>query len=360
MKLCVLADASAYHTLRWIDYFTGHGWQVHLISLEHPILKSSGVQHLIASKIQIRSLKYPASARSIKNLIREIKPDIVNAHFVPNYGFIGALVGFRPFVISTWGSDILLSPRKSPLHRLRIQFALGRADLVTTDAGTLTRAVKKLGVPPGKIITVPMGVDLASWPERPFDKKTGTQIVSYRRLEPIYNIELFLRAIPEIRKVVSSPVRFVIAGAGSQKNNLLNLASELGVSESVRFTGALTQTELTNLVYESDLYISTSLSDTTSVSLLEAMASGLVPVVSDIPGNREWIENEKNGYLFSPRSKDQLVSQILRALAATELWQKIARANRKTIIALASWQNNMQAIEKSFIKLLSPQQTTVQ
>ncbi len=351
MKLCILADASAYHTHRWIDYFVERGWEVHLISLEKPILKSRGIEHIIAPRITARPFKYLTMIPEIKNCLRKIRPDVVNAHYVPNYGFVCSLLGIHPLAISAWGSDILISAERSPLHRLRTRWALRPADLVTADSENLARALHNLEVPREKILIVPMGVDLFQWKMRTVFKKPSVQILSYRQLEPIYQVELLVRAIPEIIRVVKKDLRFVIAGTGSQKEYLRALASQLGVQPNLRFTGTLTPMALTKLVYESDIYVSTALSDTTSVSLLEAMAAGLFPVASDIPGNREWIEHGKNGFLFSARDKNDLAARIINAATNRLLWHKSALLNRSIIEKRASWQQNMMSIERRFLNL---------
>ena len=73
----------------------------------------------------------------------------------------------------------------------------------------------------------------------------------------------------------------------------------LNINSSVKFLGRVPHEEMPNLLAQADIYVSTSLHDGTSVSLLEAMGSGAFPVVTDIPSNREWIINGENGFLVS-------------------------------------------------------------
>jgi len=158
MKILFLSDAKSYHTQRWVNYFADHGHQCFLITLEKGF-DTKAEEFFILTKSLPNFLKYPISLPRIKRIVGKIKPDLVNAHFVPNYGFIGALLKFHPLVISTWGSDVLVSPQKSWLHKKRAEYILRKADLVTADAVVSAQAVNRLGVEKGKVLISPMGVE---------------------------------------------------------------------------------------------------------------------------------------------------------------------------------------------------------
>jgi len=99
------------------------------------------------------------------------------------------------------------------------------------------------------------------------------------------------------------------------------------------------------------LYVSTSTSDSTSVSLLEAMAAGCFPIVSDIPANREWIASEAQGMLFPCGDDAALAACILRAGADPALRAGAQEANRAVIAARATWEGNVRDVETLFEQL---------
>jgi glycosyltransferase involved in cell wall biosynthesis len=100
-----------------------------------------------------------------------------------------------------------------------------------------------------------------------------------------------------------------------------------------------------------DLYLSASLSDSTSVSLLEAMASGAVPVVSDIEGNREWVRDGEGAQMFAPGDPGALTRAVELALA-DESWRRRAREhNRAVVERRANHGRNMAEIERRFAAL---------
>jgi len=349
MRILFLSDAKSYHTQRWVNYFVDRGHGCSLITLDRGF-DTKAQEFFIPTKVLPNFLKYPFSLPRIKKIVEKIKPDLVNAHFVPNYGFIGALLKLHPLVISTWGSDVLISPQKSWLHKRRAEYILRKADLVTADAEVSAFAVCKLGVERWKVVVNPMGLEksLLGWQKK--KEKPYLLILSNRRLEPLYDIATLLKAIPLVIKQAQKEVKFVILGEGSQKSHLAGLARKLEVESHVEFKGVVPKVMLLKYYRDSDIYVSTSLSDSTSVSLLEAMNFGLIPVVTDIPGNREWIGDRKNGFLFPTSNHRALAEKIIYLINEFALWPDFREKNEAIIGSRAVWEDNMKAVEAEFLK----------
>jgi len=87
------------------------------------------------------------------------------------------------------------------------------------------------------------------------------------------------------------------------------------------------------------------------VSLLEAMAAGCLPVVSDIPGNREWVQDGENGLLFAAGDAAALAACLQRAASAPELRTRAAGINRQLVATRASWPENLARVEALFAEL---------
>ena len=103
----------------------------------------------------------------------------------------------------------------------------------------------------------------------------------------------------------------------------------------------------------SDIYISPSHVDGSSVTLMEALASGLVCIVSDIPGNREWIEDGVNGWLFLDGDVDDLAGKILHAIKNKRSFKKIGEAARKTAEQKADWKKNFGKLLEVYDAMMS-------
>jgi glycosyltransferase involved in cell wall biosynthesis len=355
MKFLFLSDARSFHTKKWVDYFINRGYDSYLFSLE----KSQGTKAFeifISPKIEYPLFKYLLALPQLKKIIKEIEPDLINAHFIPNYGFLGALSKRKPLVVSAWGSDVLISSKKSFLHRLRAKYVLSKADLVTCDGMNIFQELSALGVEKDKIVLAPMGVELEMLKERSasggFENKEEIIILSMRSLEPVYDLRTLIKAIPLIISQTHKKLKFWIIGEGSQKEELVKLSLNLGIERNIEFRGYISREELKDCLQKADIYISTSLSDSTSVSLLEAMASGLLLVVSDIPGNREWIEEGKNGFLFPVGDYQALAQKIVWVINDFKDMEKPRMENQKIIKEKALWEENMQMIENKFLELL--------
>ncbi len=226
--------------------------------------------------------------------------------------------------------------------------------LVTCDGVNLSQGLTELGVPSEKIVLAPMGVEQRLLIKRKdhFENKEDIIILSTRSLEPVYDLKTLIEAVPLIIQKTNKKARFWITGQGSQEQELRKLASRLKVERNVEFKGYVNREDLEELFQKADLYVSTSLSDSTSVSLLEAMASGLLPVVTDIPGNREWIEDGKNGFLFPPGNYQALAEKIIWIINNFKETEKLRTENQKIIREKALWEENMKVIENRFLELL--------
>jgi glycosyltransferase involved in cell wall biosynthesis len=352
MRILFLSDAGSYHTQRWVNYFVDRGHRCFLISLERGF--PTQAQEFLITPVPLPNfLRYPLRVPKIKRMVKSIQPDLVNAHFVPNYGLIGALLKIHPLVISTWGSDVLISPEKSWLHRLRAKQILSKADLITTDAVVSAEAIYKLGVGKERVLITPMGVESGSMGQHQKKEKPCLLVMSSRKLESLYDVATLIKAIPQIVKRAKRDVKFVVIGEGSQKNNLLNLAIKNKAIGYVEFKGVLSREALIQDYRDSDIYVSTSLSDSTSVSLLEAMAFGLIPVVTDIPGNQEWIRDGENGFLFPKYDQVALAERIIFIINEFDKWKEFRAKNASLIQERAVWEDNLKAVEAEFARLVS-------
>lgn len=352
MRIALLANASVIHTRRWGDYFHGRGHEVLLLSLE-PGENYDYPCEVLRSRVPWRFLRYPLATARVRRLLTRFRPQVVNAHFVPNYGFIGVRAGLRPLVVSVWGSDVLVSARRSPLHAARARYVLERADRITTDAMMLTRAVHALGGDPGRVVTVPMGVEPEPYrAAREARTRSGGEdaaVISTRRLEPIYNLDLLVDSLPAL--VAARPdVKVIVVGDGPERPALEEKAHR-AAGGRVRFQGQVAHAEMPAVLAEAAVYVSTSLSDSTSVSLLEAMASGAFPVVTDIEANREWIEDGLNGFLVPLGEPEVLAARVAAALGDPALRARARAENARRIDERATWKRNMALVERMFEEL---------
>jgi glycosyltransferase involved in cell wall biosynthesis len=346
VRIATLADAAAEHTRRWVQWFRERGHEVRVWSLEEP---RPGLEISSLPRAPLPGfLRYPLALPALRVALDRYRPDLVDAHFVPNYGLLGALAGHRPLVVTAWGSDLLLTGGPDPLRRARVRFVLERADLVLADAENLAAAARALGAPPSRVRTLAWGADLERFAPAP-DREPGL-LVSARMHEPVYDVASLLRGVQPVLER-HPHARLVVAGDGSLRSRLEREAARRLPAGRWRFVGRLGPVELAALLARAEVYLSASLSDSTSVSLLEAMAAGAVPVVSDIAGNREWVADGEGARLFA--SGDAAgITRAIEAVLGDPAWAAAARAcNRRVVEERADRRRNLVAIETLFREL---------
>lgn len=339
MRIATLGNASVGHTLNWVSWFRAHGHEVRLFSLERAPVGFADVVGLPAAPLP-GALRYPLAVPRLARELAAFAPDVVDAHYVPNYGVMAALVGRRPLSIAAWGSDLLLAAR-GPLQRARAAYALGRADLVICDAANLATAARGAGARPATVRTMPWGIDLARF--TPGVERTPGLIVSTRMHEPLYDLPTVIEAAARV--LASQPhATLVVAGDGSQRAGLERMATTRLPAGRWRFTGRLAPEAMAALLARAEVVISASRSDSTSVSLLETMACGAVPVVSDLEGNREWVTDGDGARLFPVGDASACAAAVTRVLA-DPTWAAHARARNAAVVAArADGERNMACI----------------
>jgi glycosyltransferase involved in cell wall biosynthesis len=352
MRIAFLGDASLDHVRRWAGYFDGRGHDTLLLSFEEPGDCSVPCRRLKAA-LPTKLLGYTSALGSVKSELEFFRPDIVNALYAGGYGFVAALSGFRPLVVTALGSDLLVDYPSSIIHRFQIDYAVRKAELVTTDADVLTDILVRAGVPPVKILKVYFGiVETVFYPPAGApapEQRPGSRIVSTRNLHPVYDVGCLIEALPFLLEHLDT--RIAICGDGPERNSLERRISELGLEDRIDFKGRLGAEELATELRSADLYVSTSRSDSTSVSLLEAMACGLPPVVTDIPANREWITDGENGLLFRPGDPESLAGALRRMLEDVALASRARGLNLELVHEKGLWTRNMETVERAFARI---------
>lgn len=303
----------------------------------------------------------PLKTVFLKNTLKRIKPDLLIGCNGLDYGFSAALSGYKPFILFIWGSEVLFFPSFIPL-RAMVKYSLKKADNVVVDSQIQFKACVELGCDPEKILKFPW-FDSEEFLKQVKDIKKDEQfirkvgwdeedpiIICLRSHEPIYHIECIIESIPAVLKWIKN-VRFIFVGKGSLTNKLKQKARSLKVERSVYFTGYIPHKDIPYYLKQSDIYVSSSLSDGTSASLLEAMSCKLPCITSEIPANKEWIENMENGLLFPVKDSENLAKKIILLIGDNALCKKLSENAVKTVIERANWSQNSKILYDSIERL---------
>jgi len=284
--------------------------------------------------------------------------NLIHVHWVIPTGLIGVWAGRllkKPVVVTIHGSDFRMATERESFITKIFLYVCQRAKQIMCVSELQEKEIEKMGIRKEKMLTFPMGIDKSFLEagrnrEEKLDGQPHT-VLSNRNLLPLYNVSLLIRAIPTI--IEEEPqTKFIIAGDGQEKEALSEEVKNLKVSSFVEFLGRVPHEKMPDLLAQADIYVSTSLYDGTSVSLLEAMGSGAFPVVTDIPANREWITNGLNGFLVPIDEEKYLASKIIDAIRNQALREKSRIENLSIVQEKALWPANIEKIQKVYSQLL--------
>ncbi len=363
MRICYIANAGVIHTQRWLKFFSSAGHDIHLITDNYNPIEGVKIYDM-RFRNRYKSIRYlhekflPYRVRVVKRLIDEIEPDIVHAHYVAKYGYRGALSGFHPLVLTAWGSDIYLNAGQSFLSNRLTIYSLTKADLITGDSKDLLRAMRKLSASEDKLVEVQWGVELdwfdsvekTNW-KRELGWDDDPVVISTRSFKHFYNIDVLLKAVPLVLKEFAN-AKFLILGSGPLEGELKQEAENLNLRDSVRFLGAIPYEKVPVYLKDSQVFISIPSWDGTSASLLEAMSARLPVIVTDLPTNREWIEEGVNGHLVPIRDEKRLAEAIVHLLKDKASCLDWGKRNRDIIEERADHKREMRKMEALYKSLI--------
>lgn len=245
-------------------------------------------------------------ARRVAAALRDRDIELIHAHqYTPFFyaALAKALCGLRPKLILTEHGRHF-PDRVSPLRRAVNRLVLDRlADAVTACCRFSADGLSKVdGFAGGRIAVIENGIEVDHYGP-PADKPTAKErvgldagrryIIHVARHHPVKDQPTLLRGFAAAEL---PGVDLLMAGDGPLRSDLESLAAELRVADRVKFLGI--RTDIADLMRAADVFALTSVSEAASLTLLEAMASGLPAVVTDVGGNPEIVRHEREGLLL--------------------------------------------------------------
>ena len=349
MKLLYLHDGRSQYDHLFIDALRDQFDLVFFTFSEegYEAMSSKGIQCLRgtpdSSRMAFAMLKTCNRVSFLKSL--KVDYDVALAAWATTYGYYAASARILPYGLIAWGSDVLLQP-KYPLIGGWARKAVRMSSTVFVDSNAQREAVKKLGAQ--NIVQFPR-IDLTFLKELEIIPRTQTRrslgisddtfVVlfnrshekTYRPLDAIAGFAGFAAAHPQSQ--------LVIANQGRLTNGMEQAVQAAGLQDRVKFVGRLSRESLMSIVASSDVYLSTSSSDGTSASLIEAMYYGVVPLVSNIEGNREWIAGQDTnvGLLFPVGDTSAISKHLADLYQDRKTLTEIGMNARKFVIKRIDW-----------------------
>ena len=361
MRIVYLAWHGSVHTRRWAGWFAERGHEVHVVTCgggDARDVDSDGTE--LPLRYAVHELGAPRGGKlgyvfkrgAARRAVRRLQPDVLHAHWLTSYGML-ALAADQPhvpLVVTAHGDDVLIAPDNQLMRRL-VQRVLRAAKLITVPGDPMHRAVVELlapQAPPAAGIAVfQYGVESARLAEagRRAREAAGPgplRIVSARALLQLYRVDALIDALALLAAEGDLDFHCDLLGDGPEREALELQARRHGLGDRVTFHGSVTPAQVERFVGASDVYVSVSESDGVSLALLEALALGAVPVLSDIAANRPWVNDGATGVLVDIDPAD-IADGIRRATGLDR--ERVAADNLSVVAERADRDTNLAACE---------------
>ncbi|MEJ2702605.1 MAG: glycosyltransferase family 4 protein [Sedimentisphaerales bacterium] len=356
MRICFISLGTFTHIGPYLDYFRQTGHDVHFIAMSPSPERgvptyNVGLGHRYSETKG--KWKYLISMLRARRLIKELKPDIVHAHYVTSCGLTAMVCGFHPTIVTVHGSDLTTGTR-SRIWRPLLRRIFAFADSVNTVSKELEEMALSLSTDPAKIETLTLGIDtdkFALADRREVHSSRPLRLVCTRRLEKVFDHSTIIGALVLLKeRGIDFHMTFV--GDGSLRDTLKRHVEDVGLGDYIDFTGKVHNDDLPEILGQHEVYLSASLWDGMSLSLLEAMAMGLFPIVSDIKANAALLGNNVDGMLHKVGDANDLAKCIMQLHECRQLVTSAAQRNRQKVIASADRKTNMKRLERIFEELV--------
>jgi len=282
-------------------------------------------------------------------IVRRYKIDLVHSHWLVPSGLVGAVFQYLtgiPHITSVHGSDLHLLKKNILLCRL-CRFITRNSTVITANSNYMKRQL--FTVSPGykkNIPVIPMGMDPippcpAPVKEHNKDPGAGHLILNAGRLIDLKGTSFLIGAMPAVLAKVPD-ARLLVAGAGPNRDALIQQSCTLGVQDHVEFPGMVPPAELRSYYSSADVFVLPSINhdgmtEGLGVVLLEAMACGCPVIGSNVGGIPDIIEDGKNGFLVPERDSTVLGEKIVTLLSDTALADRFRQEGYVTIRNCFSW-----------------------
>jgi sugar transferase (PEP-CTERM/EpsH1 system associated) len=294
----------------------------------------------------------PARILRLAKHLRQVKPHLLHTHNPQAHlhGALAARLAGVPTVVHTkHGREYMERPALAWASRQASRWT-SRFVAVSEDAASVAREVE--GVPAGIVRVIHNGIDTDLFAARtPRTVLAPRRAVTVGRLSPIKDHATLLHAV---RRVVDTVPTFQldIVGDGPVKPELEARCESLGLCGRVHFHGYHEQ--VAGFLAAADFFVLPSISEGVSIALLEAMASGLPAVATDVGGNREVVVTGETGYLVPARAADVLAAVMVRILSDVAGLERMGRAARRRVEQQFNLRTMVQQYEQLYLECLAP------
>jgi glycosyltransferase involved in cell wall biosynthesis len=365
LSIVFLGDPNSIHTRRWTGFLADRGHRITLIVGQDAVINpglSPDIEiarYVPLVRRRVHLLGALIAKLSYRRLLRSLRPDVLHAHAAGGNDWAAWISGFHPYVVTVWGSDVLMTAGRKWPARMHAYAGLRGADLVTGTSQHLLDAAVTIGAKRDRTRLVHFGVDTERFRPGPDPVAlrsrlglVGRRVVfSCRTVAPLYHHETVVAALPRLpQDVVVLMTRHLADPV--ELTRIERQAEELGVKDRVVIVDSVAHDEMPDFYRLSDVVASVAESDGGPITVVEALAVGRPVVATNLPSVREWAS------VLDPRGLVPVGDGEATALAIEYMLgpgsqgrEELVRRGRAEVLARADERLNMELMESLYREL---------
>lgn len=365
MRLLLLSDANSVHTQKWAFSLQKYGLNLHVFSLIKPTNASQEKYDRLGISVssadlerKVRDFRTPNMSKLIylsaipqlKKNIKKFEPQLIHAHYASSYGLLGYLTGFHPFVLSTWGSDILDFPNRNRINKWLLKKVIHSADQICSTSKVMAYSISKM-TSHNHIKTIPFGVDTQRFIP-PAEEAKDFIVGTIKSIEAHNGINCLLDAAHiVIHKFGMDQIKFIIVGKGTHKDQMVEKCKKLNLENHVQFAGHAPHEFIVDWFQRLSIFIAVSTRESFGVSILEAAACGIPAITSNVGGLPEVNKHDETGIVIPSESPDELAEKIIYLYKNNQLRLKLGNNARRRVVSDFNWDKSVSQMLKIYDKL---------
>jgi glycosyltransferase involved in cell wall biosynthesis len=360
MHILYIGWAHHVHVRRWAAYFAGRGHRVTILTNSNTF---EPLENVIIFRILSRSFFSRFAVDEIRAWVFLLRPDVIHVQWA-TYGPKVRKVRDIPIGVTAWGSDIYMFSSYDKTIQASTKEALSNADFITCDSQDLKKRILEIiGKGDDKVIVIQWGVDTKVFRPLPvndlvrsrFGLPMGNSVIlSMRNINPIYNPETIIEAFGILVRRIDNVVlvQKYYKSTNKRLKELQELVEKKGLTKKVFWIGELEYEDLPWLYNTANVVVSVPSSDGTPMTLLEAMACGVTPIVSELPSVLEWVKHDENAIVVPAGDAIKLAQALEKILIENEKRQQISKINIKVVKDRAEHSTHMNAMEELYCSVI--------
>ncbi|EGU6979577.1 hypothetical protein C1S86_18045 [Vibrio parahaemolyticus] len=358
-KVLCYAPVSSGHLQKWISKFDSE-FEIVVVTLHNDkasFARNGAIRVVSLPRFVNNRLDFFLNLPLLQWIFLKEKPDLIYASYFSSYGLGSAFLFSRcKKILSVWGTDVNSIPTRPNWFKKLARLALKRFSWINAPAEHIKEKLVQLGAEPNNVDVFQYGVLTEKYKldfQRKFRESEELRFLSIRNWDELYNIDLIINAYSAYSLQTNKASTLTIIGRGRPVEELQSIVSKLNFGNGrVDIVGYVDESSLLELFSSHQFVISIPVMDGCPLSLLESMCAGLIPIVSDLDANREWLDDD-HAIFVDTTNIDTIIDGFSKCSLKFEEQREILEHNRNLVVSNGCREANTKKLKDSFYRFTS-------